>query len=121
MNEPTRNASGVRAVAQPHRRVGAKARAAQAGMAAAMFLTGCAAAGHPPVPVPPAPSVTQAAAPCDPAFCVVPAASGSYVIDGLVTCSYGDGAYSGCSLNSGVTLDDFVNATSRGVELVTEK
>jgi len=81
--------------------------------AAAALAIGCAKATLTPPPV-----VAQTAPNrCDdsPGFCVTPAVSGTYVVNGLVTCSYANGVFSACALDSGATLDDFVNSVTTGV------
>lgn len=90
------------------------ASVAIAGLAAAAVLAiGCAKATLTPPPV-----VAQTAPNrCDdsPGFCVIPTASGKYEINSLVTCSYANGVFSACALDSGATLDDFVNSVTTGV------
>lgn len=84
-------------------------------VALAAILGGCAAKA-PVAPVTPVVSQTAPSA-CDdsPGFCVVPAGNGTYEVNGLVACNYANGVFSACSLNSGATLDDFVNSVTTGV------
>ena len=77
-----------------------------------LAMWGCSGSSAPvatPCPAAPPPISTPSA--------LVLSGTGKAVVSGMVTCDYANGTASNCNLNTGATMDEFVNATLKGESL----